>query len=149
MEGTNKTIEYFRTLIGKEFSDGPSAFGNWLAPIIVEINDGNITASYTVRKEMLNPAKMMHGGATAAIIDDVIGATLYCMELEFFYTTINLSVDYFSPAKLGNVLTAKTRIIKQGSKIIHAHCDVWNLETNTHVAKGHSNLIKTDIRFGL
>jgi acyl-coenzyme A thioesterase 13 len=101
-----------------------------------------------VRPEMLNPAKMMHGGATAAIIDDVIGATLYCMELGFFYSTINISVDYFSPARLGDVLTAKTSIVKKGSKIIHAHCDIWNLKTNTHIAKGHSNLIKTEIQTG-
>jgi acyl-coenzyme A thioesterase 13 len=148
MENVNETIKYFRTLIGKEFSNGPSAFGNWLFPTIIEINEGEIVANYKVRKDMLNPAKMLHGGVTAAIMDDIIGATLYCMELGYFYSTINNSIDYFSPAKEGDLLTAKTSIIKKGSKIIHAHCDIWNLPAKTHIAKGHGNLIKTEIKIG-
>jgi len=45
-----------------------------------------------------NPIQILQGGLSAGIIDDIIGATVFAMNLSHHYTTINNYVDYFAPA---------------------------------------------------
>lgn len=142
---TNKTVESLRQYIGKEFSKSPSAFGRWLNAILVEVNEGALVCDFTVREEMTNPAKMLHGGAIAGMIDDMIGASVFTLEKAFFFSTINISIDYFAPSKIGDVITAKTRVVKMGREIINMECELWNMKKKRLIARGMSNLMKTNI----
>jgi acyl-coenzyme A thioesterase 13 len=139
-------LETIKTFIGKEFTASPSPFMRWLKPVVRSAAYGTLEFEYTVRQEWLNPIGNLHGGVTAAIIDDVLGATMFSLNEEYFYTTINNVVDYFSTAKENDVLIAETRIIKQGKQFINAQCDIWNADKSRLVAKGYSNLFKTEIR---
>ncbi|MBC7934876.1 MAG: PaaI family thioesterase, partial [Rhizobacter sp.] len=47
-------------------------------------------------------------GVTAAIIDDVLGATRLSLNEEHFYTTIHNVIDYFSAAGENDLLIAET-----------------------------------------
>lgn len=86
---------------------------------------------------------ILHGGITASIIDDAIGAAVYSLNNSHYYTTVNLNVDYFAPAKVGDVLYATTTINKRGKQIINASCTVWNADKSRVIAKGNSNLMRT------
>ncbi|MEL1245570.1 PaaI family thioesterase [Flavobacterium sp. DGU11] len=119
---------------------------NWLRPVIAAVEDGSLTFEYTVRKEMTNPFGTLHGGVTAAMIDDAIGATLISYGEPYFYMSINLIVDYFSPAREGDVVIAKTDILKKGSQISNAQCEIWNKDRTKLIAKGYTNLLKTPIK---
>ena len=85
--------------IGKKSFNSPSPFTHWLKPVIREAEYGVINCEYIVRKDMCNPLGVLHGGVTAGIIDDIIGATVFTMNLSHHYTTINNYIDYFSSAK--------------------------------------------------
>lgn len=100
---------------------------------------------HLVREEMANPLHILHGGITAAIIDDAIGATIYSLDNTNAYTTINLNIDYFSPARVGDIIIAETQMVKKGDRIMNAECTVWNEHKTRKIAKGQSNLIKTHI----
>lgn len=128
---------------GQEFSDTPSPFMKWLKPVILSAESGKLSFRYTVREEMTNPMGGLHGGVTAAIIDDVIGATIFSLNESHFYTTLNNVIDYFAPAKAGDFIIADTLVIKKGKQIINVQCEVWNEEKNRLIARGHSNLLKT------
>ena len=130
---------------GKEFSASPSPFMRWLKPVVRSAEPGALEFEYRIREEWLNPIGNLHGGVTAAIIDDVLGATMFSLEEPFFYTTINNAIDYFSTAKAGEILIAKTRILKRGKQFINAECEIWNAEKTRLIAKGYSNLFKTEI----
>jgi len=132
--------------IGKEFSGSPSPFMLWLKPIVLSAQTGKLSFQYTVRKEMTNPMGTLHGGVTAAIIDDVIGATLFSYGEDFFYTTINNVIDYFIPARENDIIIADTFIIKKGRQVVNAQCEIWNADKSRLLAKGYSNLLKTDIK---
>lgn len=90
---------------------------------------------------MTNPYGILHGGITAGIIDDLIGATVFTLGLANAYTTVNNNIDYFAPAKKGDIITAKTSIIKQGKTIINLQCEVFLPSKNRLIAKGYSNMI--------
>ena len=116
----------------------------WLRPTVVEAREGNLVFMYEVRKEWLNPVGSLHGGVTAAIIDDVIGATMFSYNEDNFYTTINNVIDYFSSVGEGEKIVAETRIVKKGKQFVNAQCDVWNSNKTKLIAKGSSNLFKVE-----
>ncbi len=139
-------LEHMKSLIGKEFTDSPSPFMRWLNPIILSAEKGHLEFQYMIRLEWLNPIGNIHGGITAAIIDDALGATMFSLNEPTFYTTINNVIDYFSVGKEGENIIAETHITKLGKQFINATCEVWNADKTRLIAKGTSNLFKTDIR---
>jgi len=141
----NKALELFKLQIGKDASHSPSPLMQWLNPILLSANAGELEFSYVVREEMTNPLGIIHGGTTAAIIDDAIGAAVFSLGVSHVYTTVSLSVDYFSRARAGETIIAQTKIVKKGRQIINGDCEVWNADKTRLIAKGHSNLIQTKI----
>ena len=144
----NKALALFKSLIGKDSSESISPLMRWLNPTLISAEEGQLVFAYVIRSEMTNPMNILHGGTTAAIIDDAIGAAVYSLGNTHAYTTVNLGVDYFSAAKAGDIIFAKTSIVKKGNKIMNAQCEVWNEGYSRMIAKGQSNLIKTAIQLG-
>lgn len=132
--------------IGKEVENSPSPFMNWLRPVMVSVEEGTLIFRHTVRKEMTNPFGTLHGGVTAAVIDDAIGATLIAYEEPNFYVSVNLVIDYLSAAREGDIILAVTSITKKGSQVVNAQCEVWNADRTRLIAKGYTNLLKTEIK---
>ncbi|MDF2551424.1 MAG: PaaI family thioesterase [Chryseobacterium sp.] len=138
-------LEKIQSFIGEEFTESPSPFMRWLNPIIVAAEQGKLEFQYAIRPEWLNPVGNLHGGVTAAIIDDIIGATMFSLNEAHFYITINNVIDYFSSVIGDESIVAKTTIIKKGKQFINAECETWNSDKSRLIAKGSSNLFKTEI----
>lgn len=131
----------FQSLAGKEITDSPSPFMNWLKPTLISAEQGSLHCSYVIRKEMTNPHGILHGGITAGIIDDLIGATVFILGLQQRFTTVNNNIDYFASAKEGDLITAKTTVVKQGRSIINLQCEIFLPAKNRLIAKGYSNML--------
>ncbi len=145
METTNQ-LEVLQEHIGKEFTATPSPFMKWLKPIVLSAEQGKLSFQYVVRKEMINPIGTLHGGVTSAIIDDIIGATMFSFNEDCFYTTVNLVIDYFASAREGDTIIADTSIVKKGKQMVNAQCEIWNEDKTRLIARGYSNLLKTNIK---
>ncbi len=143
---TKSQLETLQQYVGKEFSESPSPFMLWLNPIILSAKQGALSFQYTIRKEMTNPVKGLHGGVTAAIVDDIIGATMFSLNEEVFYTTINNVIDYFATAKENDIIIAETSILKRGKQIMNVQCEIWNADKTRLIARAYSNLLKTSIK---
>ncbi|MGK6342338.1 PaaI family thioesterase [Chryseobacterium sp. DT-3] len=135
-------LAQLQQFIGKEFDQSPSPFMKWLNPIVVSAEEGHLEFQYTVRPEWLNPIGNLHGGVTAAIVDDIIGATMFSLNENSFITTINNVIDYFSTAKENDNIVAETKIIKRGRQFVNAQCEIWNADKTRLIARGTSNLFK-------
>jgi acyl-coenzyme A thioesterase 13 len=135
-------LEQLKQFIGKEFTQSPSPFMRWLNPIVLSAEEGQLEFQYIIRQEWLNPVGNLHGGITAAIIDDIIGATTYSLSESSFMTTINNVIDYFSAAKENDIIVAETKIIKRGKQFVNAQCEIWNADKTRLIARGTSNLFK-------
>ncbi|MES2484332.1 MAG: PaaI family thioesterase [Bacteroidota bacterium] len=141
-----KEAQFLRQFIGKEVVNSPSPFMNWLRPVMLKVEEGSLAFKHTIRKEMTNPFGTLHGGITAAMIDDAIGATLIMYGEPVFNVTINLAIDYFAAAKEGDVVIAETLLIKKGRQVVNAQCDVWNHDKTKLLAKGYTNMLRTEIK---
>lgn len=141
----NKVLAFLSSKIGKDSSDSISPLMQWMNPILIRAEEGKLEFSHTIRKEMTNPLHILHGGITAAIIDDAMGAAVYSLNNSHAYTTVNLHVDYFAPAKEGDVVIAQASLVKKGKQIMNAECLLWNSDKTKLIAKGNSNLIRTNL----
>ncbi|MBW7675517.1 PaaI family thioesterase [Chryseobacterium chendengshani] len=135
-------LSKLQAFIGKEFTESPSPFMRWLNPVVISAEEGQIVFQYTVREEWLNPMGNLHGGVTAAIMDDIIGATMFSLNEKSFITTINNAIDYFSTAKVNDNIIAETKVIKRGRQFVNAQCEIWNANKTRLIARGTSNLFK-------
>jgi acyl-coenzyme A thioesterase 13 len=141
----NKSLEFLQKQVGKDASKSPSPLMKWLNATMLSAEEGKLSFQYQIRKEMTNPIGNLHGGITAAIIDDAIGATTFSFGEEHFYSTINLAVDYFGTATVNDTIIAETTVIKKGRQLINAQCEIWNADKTRMLAKGYSNLLKTTV----
>lgn len=141
----NKIVEVLKSYIGKEFKENPSKFGAWMGGILREVEEGKLTSEFVVRKEMANGIGTLHGGVIAGILDDLMGTTVVSLGSKNCFTTVNLNIDYFYPAKEGDVITAKAFMVKKGTVIHHVQAELWNLSIGKLLAKGSSNLLKIDV----
>jgi len=143
---TTDPLALLQSFTGKEFSASPSPFMQWLKPVVRSAQRGKLSFAYKVRQEMTNPIGILHGGVTAGIIDDIIGATMFSLNEEFFYTTVSNAIDYFAPACEGEQIIADTLILKKGRQIVNVQCELWNSDKSRLLARGTSNLLKTGIK---
>ncbi|MBL0883584.1 MAG: PaaI family thioesterase [Chitinophagaceae bacterium] len=141
----NTAIEFLRRQIGETAIKSPSPLMRWMNPILLEASEGTLSFQYTIKNEWLNPMGKLHGGIIAAIVDDTIGATVFSFGEPHFYATINNTIDYFGTIQAGEMIIAKTVVLKKGKQLINAQCEIWNTQNNRLIAKGYSNLLKTDV----
>jgi len=142
---TNPRLAFFQSVLGQEMSRSPSPLGRWLNGTLRAAEYGQLTADYRIREEMCNPMQILHGGAAAAILDDLIGATVFTLGREYAYTSINLTIDFLHAARMGEVITATARIVREGKNIIHAECLITGADGKI-VAKAASNLMQTSVK---
>lgn len=144
-EKTTKIIEIINEKINQQGQIFPSAYTNWLKPVAKAAEYGSLTFEYEIRKEMTNPLETLHGGVVAGILDDLMGATVYSMELPGRYVTVNLDVSFFASARLGDVIQAKSKMIKKGRKVVNLECEIWHPAKDRLIAKGSANLMRADL----
>ncbi|MFT5917719.1 MAG: hypothetical protein ACJAWV_002752 [Flammeovirgaceae bacterium] len=138
---SNPIVEALKAQIGKSMK-GVSPVGQWLNGTLLAIEEGELTVSIKVRKEMTNPMGILHGGMSALIMDEVIGGGVYTLNRDTFFTSVNLSVDFLSSIPMGENVIAKCQIVRAGKTIVNAECQLFT-EDDKLIAKGMSNLIRT------
>jgi uncharacterized protein (TIGR00369 family) len=79
--------------------------------------DGRIKLGFEGKPEFLNPAGFVQGGILSAMLDDTMGpAVLVMTEGKSYTTTVSLTVNFLSPAKLGPI-TAEAKVTQLGKTI--------------------------------
>lgn len=131
--------------VGKMVTDSRSPAGNWLEFTLNSIDKGAASFSLIVKEEMTNPYGNIHGGMMSLVIDEAIGWAVVSLDTDNFYTSLNLNVDFLYAIKKGDKLTAKSTVIREGKKIIHVECQVFD-DNKVLLAKATSNLIVTGMR---
>jgi len=147
MENENTQLQLLKQKIGSTMKEGLSPYGRWIDGKLISAELGEVVFEIEVRHDMVNPMNMLHGGATAGIIDEVIGIAVFSLGRVNFYSTINLVVDYFASAHLGQIIVIKSSVIKAGNNIVHVKCEIFSKETNKLLVHGSSNLMKIEQKF--
>lgn len=94
------------------------------------IGENETVLSLTMRDELRQPYGLLHGGATASLIDATTAlAVINAVGAEEKATTIDLTVQYLRPHTTGKVVcTAK--IVRAGKRVFFLSAEVVNEEGN-------------------
>lgn len=117
-------LDALRARIGQYNNQSPSPMGVWLNGKLLAVEPGSLTMSYQVRPEMANPGGILHGGACAAMLDDVIGMTVYSLNRPQFFATIQFNLDYLSAAPVGAEVIAQSQLLRAGKTAVYAQCEL-------------------------
>ena len=141
----NSRLDLFRSLVGHDMSRSISPLGRWLNGTLRAADAGRLVADFTVRPELTNPAGVLHGGAAAAILDDLIGAMVFTLGREYAYTSVNLNIDFLHAARSGDLVTATAEVVRAGKNIIHCEGRIMAADGKL-IAKCATNLIQTSVK---
>ena len=101
-------------------------FSRWLGIEILEVNPRNVTIRMTVRKEMVNGFGVAHGGIVYSFADSALAfASNTSGEVK---VSIDNSISYPIPVRVGDVLTATANELSSGNKIGNYEVTVLNQE---------------------
>ena len=93
-----------------------------------------LVAVFTPKEEHQSYPGRMHGGMTAAVLDEAIGRAISITRPELWGVTIDLCVKYRKPMPLGQVLYCVTKITKVGSR---------SFEGEGKIMDEHGNVLST------
>lgn len=130
---------------GKHMAGNFSPVAKWLNGKLIDASEGALEIEYEVREDMCNPMRTLHGGIASTILDDIVGTMVYALGGEFAFTSVNLNCDFLNPAFPGDVLTAKSTVVRKGKNIIHVEGKIFK-EDGRIVAKCTSNMIQTGFK---
>lgn len=142
---SNSRLAFFQSMIGQPMNQIPSGVGRWLQGTLLAAEAGRTVIQYEVHTELVNPMQTLHGGAASAILDEICGLTTLLLGREHAYTSINLSVDFLNPARLGEVITAEANVVRAGRNIIHVEGRIANADGKL-IAKCSTNLAQTGVK---
>ncbi|MBM7661969.1 acyl-CoA thioesterase [Bacillus mesophilus] len=112
---------------------GQSEFSNLLEIKTVQFEKGDVILQLEIDEKHINGIDTVHGGVIATLIDNIIGATITSI-VNLPSTTINLNIQYLSPATSG-VLSAKANMLHIGYKIVTGEGIIADEKGNV-IAKG-------------
>jgi uncharacterized protein (TIGR00369 family) len=138
-----KILDLFKAIKGKPLQDFPvPPLTKWLNGKIISAERGDVVIQLTVRPEMANPTGLLHGGMMAAICDDAIGMTSATLGNKGFLISVDMNINYLGKVKVGEEITARGHISREGRNIIHGIAELKDKDGNL-VATASSNLLLT------
>lgn len=141
----NSRIEFFRNQIGKDKWQFEYPLMDWLKAKVIEVEEGEVKIEFTVEKYMLNPIGILHGGITATMLDEVMGAASFTLGRPVGFATINMNVDYLKPAKAGDKVYGIGKVLRAGKTILHIESKIFDKEDRV-LAKATANMIATSVQ---
>lgn len=141
---TNERVTLMKTKIGEDISSfTPSPFAKWMGGTLLKIEEGYVEMQIIVREDMCNPMMILHGGVASAIMDEIMGWSIFTLGREHKYTTINLNVEFLAVIKKGESIFCSNHISRAGQKIIFNEANIVNADGKI-LAKCTASFCKVD-----
>uniref|UniRef100_A0A914EG60 Acyl-coenzyme A thioesterase 13 n=1 Tax=Acrobeloides nanus TaxID=290746 RepID=A0A914EG60_9BILA len=100
----------------------------------------SIVVEMTVDREHVNNKGTLHGGQTAALVDIVTARAVAVAHKNVPMASTDLSVSYFLPVRLGEVLVIEGTVLKAGKTMAFTEIEFRRKSDNALIAKGKHNL---------
>ncbi|VDN03255.1 unnamed protein product [Thelazia callipaeda] len=89
-----------------------------------------------VEEEHVNSKKTLHGGQTAALVDMITARAVGMTVRDKVMVSVELSVSYMLPVKLGDVVEIEAKVLKIGRNIAFTEAEFRRKSDGRLVAKG-------------
>jgi acyl-CoA thioesterase len=93
---------------------------------LIDLRDGEAVLRLKMRDELRQPHGVLHGGATASLIDTATAfAVITKLERHEKASTIDLTIHYLRPV-IDETIVCTARVIKAGKRLLNVSADVIN-----------------------
>ena len=93
---------------------------------LVELKSGEAVLRLEMRDELRQPHGILHGGATASVIDTATAfAVVSVLADDEKASTVDLTVHYLRPVIEG-AITCKARVVRGGRRLLTVSADVFD-----------------------
>lgn len=107
----------------------------------VDVEAGTVRVAYAASDQLANRFGAIHGGMTAAMLDDVISlAAGLVIEWGQITPTLEMKVSYIAQAKPNTRILAEARTIRRGGTVIFLEADLKD-ETGKLLATASSTVL--------
>lgn len=138
----NENLAYLKSLIGKYMTKRNSKINHWLISELIDVEEGNVTCRFQVHEDMLNLNGTLHGGIASAMMDDMMGLTIFSLGEIDFFASVSLDVRFFRPVLLEDSVKVVSKVIRRGKRIINIECELYRGDGKL-AAKSFSDMLRT------
>lgn len=139
----SQMIEFYQQYVDQKVPY-PTGVTPFLNGTLKEISEKNMEVEYEVTEAMTNPGGFLHGGIQSTMMDEVIGYLINILSDGGFYVSINMQTDYIGKAKPGDIVTARSNLVRKGKNVAHLEGTLMNQDGQL-IAKSTSNLMRTNM----
>ena len=112
----------------------------------VDVAKGSVRVAYDTTPTLANRYGAIHGGMTAAMMDDVIAlAAGLTIEWGQITPTLEMKVSYLAQAKPGTRLVAEARTVRRGGTVIFLEADLKD-DAGKLIATASSTVMITQVK---
>ena len=110
-----------------------------------ELENNELLAVFTPRKEHQSYPERLHGGITSTILDETMGRAIMIKSAgEVWGVTVELNIRFKKPVPLDQELRVIGRIIKDSNRFFEGTGELL-LENGTIAAEGHGKYLKVPL----
>lgn len=127
MSEITKTKELDKSLKEKIFNSfGKVPFVQLIGMELVELEIGEAKIRLDMRDELRQPYGLLHGGATASLIDTATAfAILGTLAEDEIASTVDLTIQYLRPHTEGSI-TCMAKVTRAGKRLLFVSAEVEN-----------------------
>lgn len=112
----------------------------------IDVEAGQVRVAYNTTEQLANRYGAIHGGMTAAMLDDVISlAAGLSIEWGQITPTLEMKVSYIAQGKIGARIIAEARTIRRGGTVIFLEADLKD-EAGKLIATASSTVMITQMK---
>lgn len=111
----------------RRFDNSPCALYHGMK--LVELSHGYAKVELKLKDEFLNWENIIHGGIIATLLDQAFGCA--CNTLELIHVAVQINIQFFSAAPVGETIYAESRVLRAGKKVGMSEMRVFNSRDET------------------
>ena len=108
-----------------------------------EKDSGVVHSKWKIDEGQVTMGGYLHGGCTAAMVDQITGLTFLVMSGGSTSVSVELNVSYLTLARAGETLDVYAKLIKSGKSLAFLEADIRN-EAGKQVASGKHTVAVID-----
>lgn len=114
-----------RERIAARFNEDNRFFPGYLGIRVVDLRKGYAQLEVENRQQLMQPAGVMHGGASFGLADTAVAAALATLYPEgTVLLTIEMKINYLEPIPAGPVI-AEAYVLRASRRSAYAEVDIW------------------------
>ncbi|GFI61370.1 hypothetical protein IMSAG049_00529 [Clostridiales bacterium] len=137
---------YYKGLMDTILADGKKGLVPMLEPKFVDCDysEASLTLGFKVKEWMINPEKILFGGAMVSMLDNTYGFLCHYFAKDKFISTISLNTTFLKPGRLNDIIHVKAKAVSHGRTIVNMSGEVFDVTQNIMIGTSQTSFMILD-----